>query len=79
MSIASRYAALSKGPLYSLQILESKVHTICPANQNVPRKESTGDNLPVAERAPQDLLEGILHHKPATATLSTVVDALHNE
>jgi hypothetical protein len=49
-----------------------------PANQNESRKESTGDNSPVGEHE-EHLLKGILHHKLATTTLSTAVDAPHNE
>jgi hypothetical protein len=33
----------------------------------------------LSESKPQDLLEGVLHHKLATATLLTAVDAPQNE
>jgi hypothetical protein len=52
---------------------EKKSRTIDPATQNVPYKESTGDN----RKAPQE--EGILHHNLTTATLPTAVDVPQNE
>jgi hypothetical protein len=76
MSLAPRYATLSRGPPPIVAWEQGPDNLLW--QPECPSQRGTGDNSPVGEYL-KNLLEGILHHKLATATLSTAVDAPHNE
>jgi hypothetical protein len=76
MSLAPRYAALSKGPPQIVAWEQGPDNLPCQPEHLTQRGHWRQFSC---RRAPQDLLEGILHHKLAKATLSTAVDAPHNE
>jgi hypothetical protein len=69
MSLASRYAALSKGPPQIVAWEKGPYNR--PCQPECPTQREHCRQL-FCRRAPQDLLDGILHHKLA-------VDAPHNE